>query len=161
MKSLDEFDFMDGLPRRRATISPAERAALLRLGLLSVDVDAIEHLIPLLPIGDDERSQVRRACMEAMLHYRLHGVKILDGLNLCFDEILGRSYPATVGADSIFGKARCDVEGFEINNDLRPFYVRILAAKRPEGFHRITLCDSWADFLIVAGWPPIVTGEEA
>jgi hypothetical protein len=160
MRDDDEFPFIKDLPRRRVTLPVAERAALVRLGLLEADVAALERVLPYLPEVEETRAEARRAFVEAMLHFRGHGAKILEGLGLCFDEILGRDFQPTIGADSIFGKARCDVKGFEINNDLRPFYVRILAARRPAAeAERISFNTSWADLLIVARWPPITTGK--
>jgi hypothetical protein len=160
MRDDDEFPFIKDLPRRRVTLPVAERAALVRLGLLEEDVAALERVASFTS-NENERAEAHRFFVEAMLHYRRHGVKILEGLGSCFDEILGREYPKTVGADSIFGKARCDVKGFEITNDLRPFYVRILSARRPAAeAERITFNTSWADLLIVARWPPITTGKD-
>jgi len=160
MSHSDEFDFVRDLDRPRHRLPATERGALIRLGLCEEDATAIERVLAFFPQDKRKRADAKGAVTAAMLHYRRYGARILDGLGLCFDEILGRDYPAAVGADSIFGKARCDVEGFEINNDLRPFYVRILAARRPNDADRITLCASWADLLIAACWPPIVTAED-
>lgn len=160
MRDDDEFPFIKDLPRRRVSLPVAERAALVRLGLLETDVAALERVLPYLPEVEETRAEARRAFVEAMLHFRRHGAKILKGLGLCFDEILGRNWPATVGADTLFGMARGGVQGFEITNDLRPFYVRILAAKRPEAVHRLDFGSSWADLLIVARWSPITTGKD-
>jgi hypothetical protein len=160
MSTWNEFDFVRDLPSRRHLLPEAERAALIRLGLLEEDTTALEGVLSFTS-DEKERADAQRVFVEAMLHYRRHGVKILAGLGSCFDEILGREYPKTVGADSIFGKARCDVRGFEITNDLRPFYVRILAARRPAAeVERITFNTSWADLLIVARWPPITAGKD-
>jgi hypothetical protein len=161
MRSEPEFDFINDLPRWRHQLTGAERAGLIRLGLKQEDVDAIEHVLPLVPDKDGRRSKVQRAVTEALLHFRRHGKKILAGLDVCFDEILGRDFPETVGADTLFGKARGDVQGFGVTNDYRAFYTRILAARRPIGeVARLSFNSSWADLLIVAQWPPITTGED-
>lgn len=161
MSNFDEFDFINDLPRRRHQLTAAERAGLVRLGLKQEDVDAIEHVLPLVPDKDGRRSKVQRTVTEAMLHFRRHGEKIIAGLAVCFDEILGRDFPETVGADTLFGKARGDVQGFGVTNDYRALYTRILAARRPiVEVARLTFNTSWADLLIAAGWPPITTGED-
>lgn len=159
--SFDEFDFMSDLPRPRLKLPEAERAGLLRLRLKPADVDALERAVALVPENEDEqRKAVKRAFAEALAHYRRHGEEILEGLAVCLEEILGRDWPATVGSDTLFGMARGGVQGFEIDNALRPFYLRILAAKRPEAVHRLDFGTSIFDLLIVAGWAPITSGQE-
>lgn len=161
MKGFDEFDFVRDLPRPRLRLSEAERAGLLRLGLKAGDVDALERAVALIPDDGDRRATAKARLAESMLHYRRHGEEILEGINICLEEILGREWPATVGSETLFGMARGGVKGFGIDNCLRALYVRILAARRPEAVRRLEFGTSGADLLVAAGWPPITFGEEA
>ena len=160
MNDFNEFDFINELPQRREPLTDADRAAYSRLGLLEVDISALERVLPYVRNDLKTRADALRMFGEALLHFRRHGARILEGLSSCLDEVFNRDHAKIVGGDSLTGKARLDRDGIAYSNDLRPFYVRILAAKRPDDARRITLRPSWADLLIVAQWPPITTGED-
>jgi len=162
------FSFMGDFEDEPKRLSKAEREAFTSLGLLPEDLDAIERASGFVRdlVGGKEAGALSALFPLAMLHYRRHGESILDSLGWCFEPIAARNWPETVGADSLFGKARCDVEKFEISNIYRPFYSRLFAARirrfgNPRDDDRIAITASWADYLVRAEWPPITTGEDA
>jgi len=160
-----EFSFVNDLSLPAVDLSEAQQKIYRGLGLIDCDLEALTHALALWPWNELEMrydESKRPPFLPALVHYRSEaGQAILAGLNHCLDEIVSRDYPRTVGADSIFGKARCDVRGFETSNVYRPFYTRILAAQRPEDADRITINESWADYLRLAQWPPITTGKDS
>lgn len=167
MRSESEFPFVADLPKRVIRFSLGQRQAFAGLGLRESDLSAVERASGLAyeESEAEEAKEVSGIFPLAILHYRRHGESILGSLGWCFEPIAARNWPDTVGADSLFGKARCDVEKFEISNIYRPFYSRLFAARikrhgnaRDAG--RISVSDSWADYLVRANWPPITTGED-
>ena len=160
-----EFSFVNDLSLPSVSLTEAQQQIYRGLGLTDGDLEALTHALALWPwkeaeMQSDER--MRPPFLPALVHYRSEaGREILNGLHRCLDEIASRDYPRTVGADSIFGKARCDIRGFETSNVYRPFYTRILAAQRPEDAERITINESWADYLRLAQWAPMTTGGDS
>lgn len=161
-----EFPFVADLPKRINRISSGQRQAFIGLGLRESDLSAVERTSGL--AYEEMEAPEAKALSEifplAILHYRRHGESILCSLGWCFEPIAARSWPDTVGADSLFGKAQCDVEKFEISNIYCPFYSRLIAARikrhgNPRDAGRIAVSDSWADYLVRVNWPPITSGE--
>lgn len=160
MSAQSDFPFLRKLNRRRVRLSRCERQRLTRLGLFKCDLLALERVIPLLTGEPDEIKKARREIIVAILHYRRHGAKVLAGLNIVLTEVLAHPWKPRVGSDALVGKARCDVRGFGLDNNLAALFVRALLARRPEAAEWVFVKPSWADLLVAVQWPPITTGKE-
>ncbi len=155
-----DLPFLRKLTQRRTRLQRGERKRLIRLGLRKCDLQALERVIPLLTGEPDEIKKARHEVTLAMLHFRRHGAKVLAGLNIVLTEVLAHPWKPRVGSDALVGKARCDVRGFSLDNNLAALFVRALLARRPEAAERVFVKPSWADLLVAVQWPPITTGKE-
>lgn len=67
-------------------------------------------------------------------------------------EAAKRGWPIPIGAETLAGKARYDVKGFTVDNDLRPFYVLCVLQRNPSLVGKLELNSGEALALAATGW---------